>query len=402
MTHWNSQRYLQEGRAQGVAESVLMNAVAVAERILAVNAKVPVLFSLRHIAHETGVPFGFLQGVVDRSAMQEVYRVFRMKKSGVGHSPVRFRYVVVPHPFLMKAQRWIHTAILEHIPNHQCSFAFAKQTKAIDAAAIHVKATWIVKLDVTNFFESILEPAAYAVFGGLGYQPLVAFELARLCTRLRANGNIVQGERTRARLEAAPYGAWEIGHLPQGAPTSPLLANAVARPLDDAMLSLARARGLRYTRYADDITLSTDGKWDRASALESIHATYAILRGHGLWPNLAKTHVSPPGARKVVLGMLVDGPQPRLSREFKERVRTHVHFLKHSGVGPSVHASNRGFDSVLGLQRHVYGLLAYAVSVERAWALEMMYELSTVDWPRFDGLAIRQRGHDGQASADFS
>ena len=46
--------------------------------------------------------------------------------------------------------------------------------------------------------------------------------------------------------------------------------------------------------------------------------------------------------------------------------------------------------------------VAYAVSVERAWALEMMYELSTVDWPRFDGLAIRQRGHDGQASADFS
>jgi RNA-directed DNA polymerase len=61
-----------------------------------------------------------------------------------------------------------------------------------------------------------------------------------------------------------------------------------------------------------------------------------------------------------------------------------------NGVGPSVHAANRGFDSVLGLQRHVYGLLAYAVSVERAWALEMMSELSAVDWPTFDGVAIRK------------
>lgn len=383
MIHWNSQRYLQEGRAQGVANDVLMNAAKVAERILAINAMVPILFSLRHIAHETGVPYSFLRGVIDRSAIDEAYRVFRMKKTGVGHSPARFRYVVIPHPLLMQAQRWIHTEILGHIPNHQCSFAFAKGMRAIDAAATHINAKWIVKLDVTNFFESILEPAVYAVFDGLDYQPLVAFELARLCTRIRVTGNIIQGEHTRNRLVAAPYRAWKIGHLPQGAPTSPLLSNAVARPLDDEMLLLAQDRGLRYTRYADDIVFSTNEEWDRASALESIHAAYSVLRSHGLWPNLAKTNVSPPGARKVVLGMLVDGPQPRLTREFKERIRTHVHFLRRHDVGPSMHAAHRGFDSVLGLQRHVYGLLAYAVSVEKEWALEMKSELSEVNWHTF-------------------
>jgi len=48
-----------------------------------------------------------------------------------------------------------------------------------------------------------------------------------------------------------------------------------------------------------------------------------------------------------------------------------------------MHAAHRGFDSVLGLQRHVYGLLAYAVSVEKEWALEMKSELSEVNWHTF-------------------
>lgn len=44
--------------------------------------------------------------------------------------------------------------------------------------------------------------------------------------------------------------------LPQGAPTSPLLANAVCGKLDRKLLGLAKRFNLNYSRYADDITFS--------------------------------------------------------------------------------------------------------------------------------------------------
>lgn len=290
----------------------------------------------------------------------------------------------------MKVQRWISANILAHIPLHHCSYAYKKGSIPLEAAKIHSNYKWLVKLDVTNFFESILEPKIYLFFVSHGYQPLVAFELTRLCTRLRASGNPVQSADNWIELKNAPYRQRYIGHLPQGAPTSPHLANIAARPLDEDLWALAQARGLRYTRYADDITLSTAEEWSRTDALDTIHDVYDLFRGQGLWPNRSKTQISPPGARKVVLGLLVDGSSPRLTREFKERIRTHIHFLSKQDIGPSIHASARGFDSVLGMQRHIYGLLAYALGIERDWAKGMLSELSKVDWPPFDGDSLRE------------
>ena len=64
-----------------------------------------------------------------------------------------------------------------------------------DAAEQHRNARWLVKMDVMNFFESILEPKVYEVFRSFGYQPLMAFELTRLCHGFgRAGIKTSQGE----------------------------------------------------------------------------------------------------------------------------------------------------------------------------------------------------------------
>jgi hypothetical protein len=225
----------------------------------------------------------------------------------------------------------------------------------------------------------------YRIFHDLGYQPLIAFELARLCTRIRHNGNPVKIDRQKPGEHGLPYLDINIGHLPQGAATSPLLANLVAKPLDTDLLAFASQNGLVYTRYADDLTFSSNSDFSRATALELVHEIYNVIKTHGLWPNRAKTKIVPPGARKVVLGLLVDGAAPRLTKKFKARVRTHIHFLQREDVGPSQHARNRGFDSVLGLQRHVYGLVAFGAGVEPGWARRTWTELDNVPWPPFDG-----------------
>jgi RNA-directed DNA polymerase len=112
-----------------------------------------------------------------------------------------------------------------------------------------------------------------------------------------------------------------------------------------------------------------------------IHEVHSLLREHGFWPNRAKTQIVPPRARKVVLGLLVDTDRPRLTHEFKEKLRRHVHFLSHPKIGPAKHAQHRGFDSVLGLQYHVFGLAAFAAGIEPACGAECLEALRAAPWP---------------------
>jgi RNA-directed DNA polymerase len=72
---------------------------------------------------------------------------------------------------------------------------------------------------------------------------------------------------------------------------------------------------------------------------------------------VTKTRVAPPGSRKVVLGLLVDGPEPHLPRDFKAIMRQHIHYLTRTDIGPSLHAKACGFASIAGLKHHVHGLV---------------------------------------------
>lgn len=387
MNRWSSQHFLLEGRKKNVPEDVMESACAAAKILQAKSPQLPPLFTLRHIAHETDVPYNFLRNVIERNGEVESYRVFKLKKQGIGHAPDRFRFICAPHPQLLKAQRWINREILTKAPSHEASFAYARDGGIVKAAKLHTdaKCKWLIKLDVTNFFESILEPDVYRIFNDMGYQPLVAFELAQLCTRVRERRNPIRTNKINPDLPGLPYRDVRIGHLPQGAATSPLLANLASRPLDTALLEFANLEGLVYTRYADDLAFSSCSEFSRPKALGLVHHVYDLMRQHGLWPNKAKTKIVPPGARKLILGLLVDSSTPRLTKEFKARVRTHIHFLLRNDVGAAKHAQNRGFDSVLGLQRHVYGLVAFAAGVEPGWAHQAQAKLDKVAWPPFEG-----------------
>ena len=326
------------------------------------------------------MPYSFLRSVVSQSAEVEPYRVFKLKKSSSGHSNGRMRYICAPHPVLLRTQRWIHNNILRETHVHEASYAYNKGSKIVELAQVHCRCRWMVKLDVTNFFESILEPDVYKVFRRIGYQPLMAFELARICTRLRNEGNPVKLHRSPYKIST--YSQTCVGHLPQGAPTSPILANLAMLKLDEDLTQLSKSLDVKYTRYADDLAFSTRSKtFTREDAHSLIHGVYEIMRKHSLWPNRTKTRILTPRARKVVLGLLVDQKRPHLTREFKDRVRMHIYYLKHSKVGPVEHSINRGFDTVLGLQNHVFGLVAFAKGIDSAWGKRQYQELLDVKWP---------------------
>ena len=95
-----------------------------------------------------------------------------------------------------------------------------------------------------------------------------------------------------------------------------MLSNLVAFNLDESLSKFANEHGLIYTRYADDITLSSYKKSYTKNERFNIHKNIIqIIRQHDFLVNPKKTRIIGPGARKIVLGLLVDGEVPRNVQE---------------------------------------------------------------------------------------
>ena len=279
----------------------------------------------------------------------------------------------------MRTHRWIAQNILNAVEPHSASHAFAPGSNLVGAAERHAGCRWLVKMDVRRFFESIREPDVYRVFRELGYGALVAFEMARLCTRL-PSAHVVSARWTKEPEPAAPYRQCAVGHLPQGAPTSPMLANLAVRKLDEQLHALARECGWSYTRYADDLAFSTTEPRSRGRAMALAKLAERKLTAFGFMANRQKTTILPPGARKILLGVLVDRAEPHLTRAFRNNIETHLYALTHPKIGPKAHRNARGFASTIGMKRHVEGLIAFAHQVDATYARRLYASLNEVDW----------------------
>jgi len=242
MVKWSPQSYFREGIRRSVKKETIEHAIAVANQIVAVNSKLPIIFTLNHLAVLSGSNLRFLRSIVSR-IIEEPYKTFQLRKGivltrsgSVSRKHGRgFRTICVPMPNLMSVQKWIAENILSQISTHEASVAYEKGSKIVDAASIHCGCAWMIKLDVRNFFESISEKQVYKVFRQQGYQPLVAFELARICTRVKNKG---RKKRTGKHYHSIPsYSDLRLGHLPQGAPTSPMLSNLAMIEFDKKVAS---------------------------------------------------------------------------------------------------------------------------------------------------------------------
>lgn len=373
---WSSQHYLAQGRQLQISEALLQTAVQQSRRLVQRRPKsLPVLLTLCHLAKRTGIPYSSLRAYAGREAI-EPYRRFRIRKRSGGG-----RRICVPEPALSATQAWIAENILQRADVHAASHAFKKGDSIARCAEVHAGARWLVKMDIADFFGSISEIDVFRVFKTLGYNPLVSFELARICTELPANSAkyaFSSWRRHYVRRGIHAYDQRYVGRLPQGAASSPMLANLAMISTDQQLTEIAHGFGLTYTRYSDDLTFSTAGDFDKASAYALIEQVANVLKRRNLFPNKAKTKVVHPGARRVVLGLLVDGDVPRLTRTFRDRLRQHLYFLEKRGI--EAHVQARAFESAGGLYRHLRGLVDYANSVDSAYAAPMLARLEALPW----------------------
>jgi len=376
MNRWAPHLYRQTGQRKGVPKAIIDESLSQANRVQ--DKGLPAILTLRHLAYQTNVPYRNLYQVISRDI--DPYRTFSIRKRSGG-----WRHINVPQFGLLRVQKYIDHFILSKIADSRYSFAFTSKTSIKDCAYRHLGCKWLIKTDLRHFFESLSEIQAYRVFTEVSYNNLVSFELARLCTKvLPVTAKKYSKPNWRYSRHIFRYSFYKdqcnrIGHLPQGAPTSPRLSNLIVRGLDCEIAEVADEYHLTYTRYADDMTFSTGSScFSKKKGCDFINKIYSLLPKYGLRPHPQKAQIVPPGARKIVLGLLVDGDKVRLTKHFRSNLECHLYY---SVKDPISHATNRGFASVLGLKNYVNGLLAYANQIDPDYVNKISSDVGKPAWP---------------------
>ena len=293
------------------------------------------------------------------------------------------RVIEAPKARLKEIQRWVLREILDHVPVHPDAHGFTRGRSVISHAGRHVGQPVLLALDLRDFFASISVGRVYGIFRTIGYTPSIAHLLAGLCTNVvpQTVWEVVSGaadadaRRTGSRFWLGRQLA--TPHLPQGAPTSPALANLAAFGMDRRLAGLARSLDLRYSRYADDLTFSGSTRLRRSRrGIETLVAEIASDEGFAV--NVDKTALRTRGSRQTVCGIVVND-HPNVPRVEYDRLRALLHNAARDG--PAAH--NRG--GVPDFEAHVRGRVAWvsAVNPVRGEKLTRMFE--RVDWNAANG-----------------
>lgn len=354
--------------------------------------KVPTVFSLMHLASLSRTRWSHLRHIVQRQG--EFYQTFTIGKRSGGR-----RLICAPAPNLRRVQSWIHKNILRS-PGaqallHPAATAYKPDASILKNAQAHAGTAWMVKLDIKDFFESISERQVYYVFRQLAYPALLSFELARLCTRHvpprrdglpRAREQLARWVNWDKDRSADPYAFdAQVGHLPQGAPTSAMLANLVARELDVRIQAVATRYGATYTRYADDmvLTLADESGETCASVFREVAQ---VVNRYGFRVNRSKSRIVGPGGRKVVTGLVVNDIKPRLPKTVKSEIELAIYHIGKHGL--LSHMERRKSKRPLGYLNHLVGKILYCHSVEPAFGNAAMAALRKALTPSRELLQI--------------
>lgn len=251
-----------------------------------------------------------------------------------------FRTIEAPSDPLKALQRRILHRLLNPVPVHYAARGFVLGKSIVHNARAHAGRGVVINLDLADFFPSIRAEKVLKTFRALGWNREAAQILTHICT---------QG-----------------GHLPQGAPTSPALSNLVCRRMDTRLTALVKtAAGGRYTRYADDITISFPrfgrnrrprrqksnavkkrAPWRRAASRVLLYAIRAILENEGFQIQMKKkVRVQREHQRQMVTGLVVNRVV-NLPREARRRLRAMQHRERQGALDEAGKRRLRGLEAL--------------------------------------------------------
>jgi retron-type reverse transcriptase len=219
------------------------------------------------------------------------YRHFVLPKKGGGERPIES-----PRVFLRVIQWFLADFVFHDLTFHNSVHSFVLGRSIVTNAEYHVRRAFVANVDIKGFFSNITEDMVGECLKRNGFKPVECGLLAKLCT----NEN----------------------RLPQGAPSSPILSNAILYEFDRQMERNCSDRLLQYSRYADDITISGE---DRAEVQRGIRRCQTLLREqYNLELHEDKTRIASKSGQQRVTGVVVNQSvvPPRV---FRRRIRAMFH-----------------------------------------------------------------------------
>jgi len=266
------------------------------------------------------------------------------------------RLIESPKSTLKEIQRVILQEILNRAQPHPAAHGFRKRRSVVSYVRPHIGSAALLRMDLSNFFPSISGARVKGIFQTLGYSESVAHMLSALCTNSVPRTVLEEYPRDRYAFvrNRLPQG-FDGPHLPQGAPTSPALANLCAYRLDCRLAGLAESAGGRYTRYADDLLCSGDEPFARQA--HRLMATIAeICSEENFRMQMRKTRVMRPGVRQHAAGVVLN-TKLNVRRTEYDQLKAMLHNCRRFGPvsqNKNCHANFRAH--LAGKIAHVTGL----------------------------------------------
>ena len=250
------------------------------------------------------------------------YKTFSIPKRSGGR-----RTITAPHGMLKSFQKVANRVFQAFYDAPSCVQGFVTGRSVVGNAGIHVGMNYVFNSDLKDFFPSITQARIWTVLQAppFNFPKKIASILAGLCCT-DLDYVMARSAEEGASAEGATKGK---NVLPQGSPASPTLSNIVCRSLDRRLSGLAKRFGLRYSRYADDITFSSQHNVYQEDGPFMMEFK-RIVRTEGFTVNEDKTRLARKGQRQAVTGLTVND-KVNVPRRYVRDIDCLIHIWKEYG-----------------------------------------------------------------------
>lgn len=279
--------------------------------------RVPELVTVSALALWLGMPTSKLLWLADhrRCSQGRHYRQRWSRKRSGG-----WRLIESPKSRLKQVQRDILGGILDRIPVHPSAHGFCVERNIKTFVRPHLGQDFAMRLDLQDFFACVQRRRVEAIFRSAGYPSNVSELLSRLSTTTTATADLSPSNAPISHVQAERL---RVAHLPQGAPSSPALANLAAFRLDCRLSGLARKHDAKYTRYADDLLFS-GGEDFRQQARRFHIFVLSVVLEEDFAINARKTRFMSASSRQKAAGLVFNQVCNTPRRDY-EQLRATLH-----------------------------------------------------------------------------
>ena len=263
----------------------------------------------RELAERLGSSLKILAYYLYKLPPKQQYKKYDIPKQTGGT-----REIYAPISGIKQIQKRLSHILQNYQPAKFCVHGYVKERSIKTNAYIHRRKRIVINLDLKDFFPSINFGRVRGLFKSapFGFNDEVATTLAQICCH--------------------------DGKLPQGAPTSPVISNYICRKLDNELIAFARKHKINYSRYADDITFSTNLQFlptavghIKEHKIVLSNTLQKIFQDNGFTINEEKTRYARRTNRQEVTGLIVNAGI-NVPRKYIMRIRAMLHAWEKYGL----------------------------------------------------------------------